>query len=65
MKKFFIVDLIMRTEWGFDTAQEASIFMWGKDTRDYAIFVRVDNLPSNIDEMKIDLHWIALGCTNP
>jgi len=61
MKTFVVVPLVNRGGAPFhifNTAHEVAIFMWGKDSNEYATYVRVYPMSRDVSELEKDLNDI-------
>ena len=61
MKKFVVIPLVARGGAPFhifDTSHAVAIFMWGKDSNDWATYVRVYPASRDMDEFEDDLDTI-------
>jgi len=56
MKKYLVFDLRdPLDDYKFDTALEVAVFLWGRDLKNYSIFMRQDDVPTEIREMEFAL----------
>jgi hypothetical protein len=59
MKKFIVFHVPSSKHWTFDTTTEVACFMRGKRLSQYTIFIKAENLSSEIVEMEEELEHMS------